>query len=171
MLEELVNPFQIQTNADQKKTNFSLSLDLLYEKDVVCLSADNTVLEAAELMRENHIGDVIVTQDLDGRGAPIGIVTDRDIVLHVVAKNLNPESIKLSEIMTKKIVTANENHDLSDLVKLITEEGVGRLPIVDKEGNLKGILSSKRLFQYFTQCLWDLSTFSGQQQRREGKAH
>jgi CBS domain-containing protein len=122
-------------------------------------------------MLENHIGDIVVTESHNGKTVPVGIVTDRDIVISSVAKKLAPETLKLSEIMTKKMVTATEGSNLSDLVQLLTDEGISRLPIVDSDGALKGILTSKRLFQYFAEGICELSSLSNQQQRREEKAH
>jgi len=146
---------------------FGLSLKELYEKDVVCLKSSDTVFDAAQLMLENHIGDIVVTAIRDGKNVPVGIVTDRDIVIHSIAKKLAPESLKLSEIMTKKLVTVTEGSSLSDLVQLMTDEGINRLPIIDEMGALKGILTSKRLFQYFAQGLCELTSLSVQQQSRE----
>jgi CBS domain-containing protein len=156
---------------ETKMKSFGPSLDQLYEKDVVCLKASNTVFDAAKEMLENHVGDVVVVEEKNGKTVPVGMVTDRDIVISSIAKKLNPESVLLSEIMANNIVTASEEANLSDLIKCIYDEGVSRLPIVDSSGTLKGVLSSKRLFQYLAQGLCELSSLSVQQQQREEKAH
>lgn len=161
---------RVKSNQNKKGT-FSLSLDQLYEKDVVCLKPDDTVYDAAREMLENHIGDIVITQEENGKTMPVGIVTDRDLVINATAKKLDPETIKLSDIMSKKVITATEDDDLTTLVRLVVDEGVSRLPIVDEAGNLAGILSSKRLFQYFAQGLCELSSISVQQQQREESTH
>jgi CBS domain-containing protein len=158
-------------NKEKTLDAFGLPLTDLYEKNVVCLKSDHTVWDAANLMLENHIGDIVVTESHNGKTVPVGIVTDRDIVISSVAKKLAPETLKLYEIITKKMVTATEGSNLSDLVQLLTDEGISRLPIVDSDGALKGILTSKRLFQYFAEGICELSSLSNQQQRREEKAH
>ena len=151
-----------------KMNNFGSSLEDFYEKDVVCLRADNTVLEAAKLMLEHHVGNIVITDSTENaKKVPVGIITDRDIVLNSIAKDLAPEFLKLSDIMTDNLVTVTEGASLSDLVQLFTEEGVSRLPVVDDSGELKGILSSKRLFQYFAQGLCELSSLSSQREKRE----
>ncbi len=158
----------------QSRTHMNLldlTLSELYQKNVVCLKFNNTATDAAKLMLENHIGDVVVIDDESGKSIPVGIVTDRDIVIATVAKGLDPKSVKLSEIMSKKIVTASESEGLGNLVKMMTDEGLSRLPIVDSSGELKGILTSKKLFQTFTNALCDLASISVAQQRREEETH
>ncbi|MGZ3726906.1 MAG: CBS domain-containing protein, partial [Pseudobdellovibrio sp.] len=110
------------------------SLDQLYEKEVITLKTTATLFEAAKVMRDKHVGNVVIVEEKNGKSIPVGLVTDRDLVINSIAKKLNPESVKISEIMNKKIVTATEDDDFSDLVKYISEEGVGRLPIVDASG-------------------------------------
>src|SRR4051812_14819652 len=89
------------------------SVEQFCEKNVVSLEPDATVLEAAKLMAENHIGDIVVIDGEVGKSVPIGIVTDRDIVIKAIARNASPETMKLSELMTPDIVTANVGDDLS----------------------------------------------------------
>jgi CBS domain-containing protein len=157
--------------SEVQRETFHHSLDQLYEKNVVCLNSKSTISEAARLMAENHIGDIVITDETDGAVIPVGIVTDRDLVINSIAKDLDPKIVRLSEVMTKRIVTASEDDDLSSLVKLMTDEGISRLPIVDTVGSLKGILSSKRLFQFFAESLCELSSISVQQQSREEQMH
>jgi len=162
---------RMKTNI-QKKEIFGASLSELYEKDVVCLKSTDSISDAATQMLEKHVGDIVIIEDRDdGKVVPIGMVTDRDIAIKSIAKMFDPESINLSDIMSKKIVTATENDDMSTLVKRLVDEGVSRLPIVDDTGALKGILSSKRLIQFFAQGLCELSSISLQQQKREEKRH
>ena len=155
----------------ESKTLFNPLLEQLYEPDVVCLKPSNSLYEAAKEMLDNHVGNVLIVDEYSEKNIPVGIITDRDIVINSLAKKVDPASIELSTIMTKKIVTAPEDADLSTLVKILTEQGIGRIPIVNAAGELKGILSSKRLFQFFAQGLCELSSLSVEQQRREGKTH
>ncbi len=156
---------------DEKAKPFTPSVKEFYEKDVVCLTADDSILDAAKLMLDNHVGDVVIVDDLEGRRVPVGIITDRDIVVASVAKAMDPSMAKISEILKKKIITATEDHGLSELVHLMVAEGISRLPIVDEFGTLRGIISSKRLFQFFAQGLCELTAVSEAQQRREEEMH
>lgn len=142
-----------------------------YEKDVVCLTPEDSIYDAAKLMLSHHVGDIVITAERDGRVVPVGIITDRDIVVGAVAKGADLTQMKISEILKTGIVTATEEHALSELVQMMVTEGISRLPIVNDYGALKGILSSKRLFQYFAQGLCELTELSQQQKKREKDFH
>lgn len=154
-----------------KSEHFMPSVEQFYERDVICLTSDDSVLAAAKAMKENHIGDVVITESRNGKSVPTGIVTDRDLVVCCIAENKDMGTCKLSEIMTGKVITARETDSIAELVKVMVNEGVSRLPIVDDNGELTGILSSKRLFQFFAQGLCELTSLSVQQQEREEKMH
>lgn len=147
------------------------SLADLFERDVVSLDADSTVFDAAEKMLENHIGNIVITELKNGKRIPVGILTDRDIVVCAIARRLEPETTSVAEIMTSDLVTATEDEDFAALVHLISDEGVSRLPIVDASGALTGVLTSKHLAQFFAQGLCQLSSLSRQQQSREENKH
>jgi predicted transcriptional regulator len=153
------------------KATFAPLMEQLCEKDVVCLKPSDTIFDAAERMCADHVGNVVIIDERSSKKIPVGMLTDRDIVINSIAKKLNPESVQISDIMSKKVVTASEDIEISELIQLITTEGVSRLPIVDSSGALIGILSSKRLFQYLAQGLCLLSSLSIQQQKREEKMH
>jgi CBS domain-containing protein len=102
-------------------SNSTLSASLIHqlcEKDVVCLTPDATILEVAKNMLDEHIGDVVIIKENAGKSVPVGIVTDRDIVINTIAKQVSPENVRMSEIMTHNIVTANENEDLLEVVEI-----------------------------------------------------
>jgi CBS domain-containing protein len=154
-------------------TPFMPTIEEFFEKDVICLSLEDTCADAAKLMVEHHIGDVVITEDKNGDSKPIGIVTDRDIVVSCVATQKDAAKMKLSEVLKGKsrIVTARETDSIADLVKIMVDGGISRLPIVDESGNLCGILTSKRLFQFFSQGLCEMSGISKRQQKNEEKFH
>jgi CBS domain-containing protein len=105
-------------------------------KNVVTITADKTVFEAAELMDSMKIGCLIVAQN----EVPVGIVTERDIVRRIVAKKVSSE-VKISEIMTKKLVTVDPDSSLKDAARLMSNNGIRRLPVV-KQNKLVGIVVS-----------------------------
>jgi len=110
-------------------------------REVVCATAETTVAAAAKLMRQYHIGDVVVTRDERGRRIPRGIVTDRDLVLSVLATELNPTALTVGDIMGSDLITACETEDLFDAVQRMRNKGVRRMPIVQEDGTLVGIVS------------------------------
>jgi CBS domain-containing protein len=109
-------------------------------RNVVRVAADATVAEAAVLMREHHVGAVVVV-DPKNDERPIGIITDRDIVVEVVAAGLTPEALLVSEIIQRPIVTIRDGATFTDVVREMSINGVRRLPVVDEEQALVGIAS------------------------------
>jgi CBS domain-containing protein len=114
-----------------------MSLERICTKTVVTISPDATVLEAAKLMQHKHVGCLVVIDDL----RPIGMLTDRDIVLKLVVRENDPAKITAREIMTTSPTMVNVNYDLLDAVRLMRSRGVRRLPIVDEHRNLLGIVT------------------------------
>jgi CBS domain-containing protein len=95
------------------------------------------VSDAARLMRDHNIGAIVV---VDGR-KPIGIVTDRDIVTRIVASEKDPAAVTVGEIMTEMPAVADEGVALHEALRLCGAEGIRRLPLVDRNGDLVGMLS------------------------------
>ena len=114
-----------------------MSLDRICSKTVVTISPDATVLEAARLMQSKHVGCVVV---IDG-SRPTGILTDRDIVIKLIAREHNPAETAVREIMTTNPTMVNVNYDLLDAVRLMRNRGVRRLPIVNEHRQLLGIVT------------------------------
>ena len=105
--------------------------------DVVTASPDAKVNEVAELMSDSNVGCVVITNDL----CPVGIVTDRDIVTRVLAPGKDPKKTAISEVMTRDPVVVEDGTGLFEAMQLIRDEGVRRLPIIDGDGRLAGIIT------------------------------
>jgi len=115
-------------------------------RNVVSAARNTTLLEASRLMRRNHVGSLVVSDPENGR-APVGIVTDRDIVIEGVAAGLDQATLTLGEIMGPSVVTANEDDDTMDTLKSMRARGIRRLPVVDAAGKLVGIVTSDDLLE------------------------
>jgi CBS domain-containing protein len=109
--------------------------------NVVCASRDTTALEASRLMRHHHVGDVVVVEETEGTRKPVGIVTDRDLVVEVMAGGVDPNVVKLGELVLRAPVTVNRNASYADTVRLMAVNGVRRMPVVDSSGALVGIIT------------------------------
>ena len=114
-----------------------MSLRKITKKKVVTVRPDDTVVKAAKLMEEKNVGSVVVVENRK----PVGILTDRDIAIRVVAKKADINSILVKDVMTKKIVTGRDNQRVAELAKVMHENGIRRVPIVDKKGTLSGIIT------------------------------
>jgi CBS domain-containing protein len=108
---------------------------------VVTSGEDDAANKVAALMDKDDLGCVIVTSK---NGKPIGIITERDMVIRVIAKNLKPDSIKAREIMTTPLVTIEPEATISDAARRMNRLDIRRLGVFYK-GNLVGIISSKDL--------------------------
>ena len=114
-----------------------MSLGNLCRREVVVVNQGTPIKEAVKFMEEKNIGSVIVV----GGGKPVGIATDRDILLRVVNKGLDPEKSSVDDVMTKEIVTLKEGMGLFEALEQVKGKGIRRFPIVDARGNLKGIMT------------------------------
>ena len=121
-------------------------------------------------MRQHHVGCVIVVED-DAHGAiaPVGIVTDRDLVIEILAKGLEPEKVSLGDIMSFELVIAHEDDRLWDTLQRMRVKGVRRVPVVDRLGALKGILTSDDLLEVLAGEMSELAKLISREQLRELK--
>lgn len=108
-------------------------------RDPVCCSPDDSVKKAAELMREEDVGPIPVVENASGR--LVGIVTDRDLVLNVLAKGRDANSTKVSEAMTRDPVRTKEEEPLEEALEKMSAYQVRRLPVVDDQDRVVGIIA------------------------------
>src|SRR3974390_851160 len=92
-----------------------MKLKEIYTAGVVCCGLKTTALEAARLMRHKHVGDVVVVDNPEEKGIPLGIVTDRDLVVQVLGRDLDPAKTTVGGLMRKPIVIAHEAEDTSEV--------------------------------------------------------
>lgn len=138
-------------------------------RDVVIVRKDTQVLEAAQLMRSHHVGDLVVIEERAGKPIPVGIITDRDIVVEVVAKNVALDAVSIGDVMSFELTTAGEDDDIFDTVKLMRTRGVRRVPVVDKQGVLAGILAIDDLLSLLEEFVGDVTGVIVREQAREQK--
>jgi CBS domain-containing protein len=105
---------------------------------VAVANRDTTVKEAARMMRQFHVGDLVV---VEGNTSPVGIVTDRDIVLSVVATGLDPEVFTIGDLINRDLVTVQSDQGVFECIQLMRVHGVRRMPVIDHDGALVGIVS------------------------------
>ncbi len=144
-----------------------MTIGEICNRNVVCATRDTTVVEAANLMRHHHVGDLVVIDDSEGRRRPLGIVTDRDVVVEVVAQGLDAKDIKLGDLLTRHLTTAEERDSSSDVVRLMAARGVRRTPVVDASGTLVGIVTIDDLLPHLAAQLTELSDLAGRSRQRE----
>lgn len=139
-------------------------------REVLVATPETTVAEAARLMRQHHVGDLIVVTGEEGNRVPTGIVTDRDIVLSVVATGLDPKVFTLGDLVTEKLITVNEDLGVFETIQKMRTKGIRRLPVVDDKGKLVGIVSIDDLIQLLGQELSELGRLISREQAKEAVA-
>jgi CBS domain-containing protein len=109
--------------------------------NVATIRRDAGVVEAAERMRSQHVGDLIVVEERAGGRVPVGIITDRDIVVAVVAKDAPPASVTVGDAMSVALLTVNKDNGIEHALREMRRAGVRRAPVVDESDLLVGVLS------------------------------
>ncbi|HSR08302.1 MAG TPA: CBS domain-containing protein [Bryobacteraceae bacterium] len=127
-------------------------------RDVVVATKDATIQQAAMLMRRHHVGDLVVVEErADGRKIPVGIVTDRDIVVSVVAPTLNAAVYTVGDLAIRELVTLKEDQGVFEAIQQMRVSGVRRMPVVDGAGGLVGIISVDDLVQLLSEEMSELA--------------
>jgi CBS domain-containing protein len=119
----------------------------------VTLAPDASCTEAAERMRDANVGAIVVA---DG-GRPLGVVTDRDIAVRVVAEGLAPENTSLREVMSGQPVYLSGERTLDQVIAAMRDLGVRRVPVVDADGKLSGVVSMDDLLVLLAEQLGSLA--------------
>ena len=138
--------------------------------DTVCCGRHESVQGAALLMRKHHVGDVVVVDEPDGERTPIGIVTDRDIVVSVIALGLDPVGLEVGDIMSDDLLVAGEHDDPYLTIEHMRLRGIRRVPVVGEGGRLAGIVSADDLLCYLAAEMEELARISPHQQQHERQA-
>ncbi|MEO7320643.1 MAG: CBS domain-containing protein [Nitrosospira sp.] len=136
-------------------------------RDVIILHRDNTILEAAKLMRQHHVGDVVVVEERGGVRVPVGIVTDRDLVVEIMATELDQTVITVGDIMVQELATAKDSTGVFETIQYMRSKAVRRLPIVDENGALVGILALDDLLELLSEELLAIAKLVRHQREKE----
>jgi CBS domain-containing protein len=138
--------------------------------DVACCTPDISVTAAARLMREHHTGDLVVIDNADEEREPVGIVTDRDIVVEVLAQGRDPDQTKVGDIMSKQLVIASESEDAFQALQRMVAHGVRRIPVVDDEQCVQGIVTLDDMLRVHAEAANSLVQIVSKGQTREQRA-
>ncbi|HYA13001.1 MAG TPA: CBS domain-containing protein [Syntrophales bacterium] len=136
-------------------------------REVVIVNRKSSILEAAKLMREYHVGDVVVTEEKEGQVIPVGILTDRDIVVELIAKDVPVDSVFVEEVMSSDLAAIQENRGIWDTIQCMRVKGVRRVVVMNDKGALVGILSIDDLLELLSGELSDLVRLVIREQDRE----
>ena len=138
-------------------------------REVVIIEQETFITQAAMLMREFHVGSLVVIQKQGGVNVPIGIVTDRDLVIEVIAQQVPVESVTVNDVMSRDLIKVEEQDALIDTLKLMLKRGVRRVPVVDGQGSLQGILTADDAIELMAESMNDLAKLANQELMQEVK--
>lgn len=136
-------------------------------RHAVCARRDATVKAAAQLMREHHVGSVVVADELAEKRVPVGILTDRDIAVAVVALGLDPEVMQIGDIMGNTLVSVREDWSTAEVVELMQIRGVRRMVVIDADGHLVGIVTADDVMSLLAEEMSALADMVSGERNRE----
>ena len=144
-----------------------MTIGAICNRKVITVQRDATVLHAAVLMRQHHVGDVVVIENRDNKTVPIGIVTDRDIVVELVATELDCNVITVGDIIITKLIVVKDSASVLEAIQLMANKGVRRLPVVDADGGLVGIITLDDLLLLLSKELAAFTKLVTREQKNE----
>lgn len=144
-----------------------MTISEICNREVIVIQRDKTVLEAAKLMRQFHVGTVIVVDNCDDCLVPVGIITDRDLVVEVLATELDETVITVGDIMAPEVFTVKESTDTFEAIQFMRRKTIRRLPIVNEAGELVGILTLDDVLELLSEELLNLAKLVRYEQKKE----
>lgn len=144
-----------------------MNIGELCNREVIIINRQESVLEAAKLMRKYHVGDVIVVEQSGTESVPVGILTDRDIVIELVAKQVNAEKVAVGDAMSGELLIAKEDGQLHELIEQMQLKAVRRAPVVNGKGSLIGIVTMDDMIEVLAEQLGALASLVHREQYQE----
>lgn len=146
-----------------------MSIGEFCNREVVFATREMSLPEAAQLMREYHVGDLVVVDEIDGVRVPVGIVTDRDMVIEIIAKSLDLNAFSVGDIMGSQLVSVQEADGVFDTIRLMRTKGIRRIPVVNQQGGLVGIVSVDDILDLLAEEMAELAKVAPREQEREAR--
>lgn len=147
-----------------------MSVGKICTHQVVTVDSAIDAANAASVMRERHVGYLVVTDKDSGGGVPVGVLTDRDIVVRVVAMEIDPHVVSVGDVMTRRPLVAGEDDEIADTLRHMRQRGVRRVPVLGARGNLAGVLSLDDVVDHLRGELADITGSIDREQDAEQRS-
>lgn len=144
-----------------------MKVDQYCKRIVVTISPGASLVDAARLMRDEHVGFLVVVDENGDTQRPVGVLTDRDIVVQVNAREVDPRSLTVADVMTREPIMAMERDDIGELLQRMRSAGVRRAPVVDVRGDIAGVIAIDDALDMVTGLLCDITGSMQNEQRIE----
>lgn len=140
------------------------------KRAVVAIASNADAAQAAKMMRQHHVGFLIVHREGDELKKPVGVLTDRDLVVGVMARDVDPHAVTVDDVMSREPLTANDGDELSDMLQAMRLAGFRRVPVLDFRGALMGIMAIDDAIAVVTELMCDIAGSIKSEQRQEWRA-
>lgn len=141
------------------------------KRGAVTVGAAADVVTVCKVMREEHVGFLVVVDESNPLRAPLGVITDRDIVMQVCAKEVDPRAVTAADVMTRQPLTAREDDDFNELLQGMRIAGIRRVPVVSASGALVGVIALDDALDVITGLVCDLCGAVRNEVRQERRLH
>lgn len=130
-----------------------MSIAAICQPEVITVDAGASLRDAASLMREHHVGALVVTVDAAGQERAVGVITDRDLAIEILARDLNPTDVKIGQLASRHLASVPGTAGIAEAVAVMQEAGVRRLLVTGNEGQLVGFVSADDLLEALAEQL------------------
>ena len=144
-----------------------MAIGEICSREVVFVGRDESVAAAARLMRENHVGCLVVAEDQDGKRVPAGMLTDRDITVAVVAPGLDADAILVGDVMSAEVLSVSDDAGIAEVVELMRVRGIRRLPVTDADGALVGLIAADDILSLLAEEIAGLAGMVSREEKHE----
>jgi len=146
-----------------------MSIGHVCNREAVVADRSDSLTDVAKLMRKYHVGSVIIVERHGEKARPIGIITDRDLVVEILAQELDTSAVALEDVMSPTLVTAEQDDHVYEVIEAMRNHRVRRMPVVDQEGFLVGVVAMDDLLWNLSQELGNIVTLIERQTGVEAK--
>jgi CBS domain-containing protein len=146
-----------------------MNVGQLCQREVITIEEGRDLTAAAQLMRAQHVGFLIVAvpAEVSGRQRVVGVITDRDIVVAVIAREVDARELTVGDVMTANPLLAEEDQPIESVLCLMREVGVRRVPVIDRAGHLAGVLSLDDVLEAMAEQLQNVAASIRSERRVE----
>lgn len=145
----------------------TLEVGEICNREVVFATEDMPLKEAAQLMRDRHVGSLVVIREAELGRIVIGMLTDRDIAIVAMAREFDPQTLRVSDIMSGEPATARPEDSMYDVMRLMRQRGVRRIPVTSDKGVLLGIVTLDDLLEILAEQMQGFVTAIASEARHE----
>ena len=140
-------------------------------RKVLTVEPEVSITEVASMMREYHVGTLVVVEREGGLSRPVGIVTDRDLVIEVIAQEVPSDALVVKDVMNKDLVHVTEQETLLNTIELMQSRGVRRIVVLDDNGNLQGLITADDAIELIAEAMNNLCNIVRREISNEQSIH